>query len=390
MSSQRPNLLLVDDDPSVLSATQRRLGEYYDVEIACGGEQGLEVLANSPPFPVIISDMEMPGMDGIQFIQAARRDSPNSIYLMMTGNQDQATASRAMNEGGVFRFLTKPCSFEEIHSTIEAALRQYNLVNAEKQLLQKTLIGAIDAIVDIFETMIPNGMIRSSSIQKIVRELLHELQLPAKWEFVLSSRLALIGYGLVSKSYQDASTQQPSHECDDLLLLTNACLTSARILQRIPRLSTPATIIQQAPDSVGYIPKDLNTEAEVIQLGATVLRVALEWENSQRLALSPTASVLDLRRKMPHLPEVVIEALDKIQLEHVAPPKIMEIPIPALKSGMVLRDDIFTQEGNILIGKGRRLTASLIEKLTAQLDGKNNLKQKFVTVVLPEVASEIS
>jgi len=104
-----PNkVLLVDDETNVLQAYTRVLRRRFDLEVAQGGAEALESLARSGPFAVIVSDMRMPGMDGVELLAQVRERFPDTTRIMLTGNADQATAMAAVNLGAIFRFLTKP------------------------------------------------------------------------------------------------------------------------------------------------------------------------------------------------------------------------------------------------------------------------------------------
>ncbi len=107
-------LLFVDDDPSLLKAIERNLCFDYELKTAESGQAGLDTIVNQEPFTVVVTDMKMPQMNGIQFIEQARKVSPDSIYIMLTGNQDVDTAIGAINDGSVFRFLNKPCPINDI------------------------------------------------------------------------------------------------------------------------------------------------------------------------------------------------------------------------------------------------------------------------------------
>lgn len=126
-------VLLVDDDKNILAAYKRNLGNNFAVDIAENGEKGLAVLKEKEPFAVVISDYRMPGMDGIQFLSLARRVAPRTVRIMLTGYADMEKVLGAVNEGNVFRFLTKPCPSNVLVGALEKAVEQYKLVAAERQ-----------------------------------------------------------------------------------------------------------------------------------------------------------------------------------------------------------------------------------------------------------------
>lgn len=122
-------ILFVDDEPAVLEGYQRLLGREFVIETAISGEQGLEKLGNDESFAVVVSDMRMPKMDGAQFLAKVVLKFPQAVRIMLTGNSDLPAAMRAVNEGNVYRFLTKPCDKDKLISTLNAALIQYRLAS---------------------------------------------------------------------------------------------------------------------------------------------------------------------------------------------------------------------------------------------------------------------
>lgn len=108
MTTLNNRILFVDDDPNILKGFQRNLRKDFTVSVAEGGQQALELIQSSEPFAVIVSDMQMPGMNGAEFLYAAKKISPDSVRMMLTGNADQQTAINAINKGDIFRFINKP------------------------------------------------------------------------------------------------------------------------------------------------------------------------------------------------------------------------------------------------------------------------------------------
>ena len=118
--------------------------------MADGGQNGLAVLEkNSDDVAVVMSDMRMPQMDGAQFLRHVRERYPHIVRLMLTGNNDQETAKKAVNEGAVFRFLNKPCTRESLTEAIDAALEQFQLQRAEQDVLKRTLGECVTAMSSI-------------------------------------------------------------------------------------------------------------------------------------------------------------------------------------------------------------------------------------------------
>jgi response regulator RpfG family c-di-GMP phosphodiesterase len=110
--------LFVDDEPHLLAAIARKLRKDFDVVTACGSEAGLTCLKEQGPFVVVVADMQMPGMDGIDFLRLVKEIEPRAVRIMLTGNADQNTVRRAIDEAQIARYLTKPCSPEFLRDAI--------------------------------------------------------------------------------------------------------------------------------------------------------------------------------------------------------------------------------------------------------------------------------
>jgi signal transduction histidine kinase len=141
MSSQSREckILLVDDEPYILEGLAHHLRRRYRYATARSGSEALAVFRSEGPFAIVISDMRMPGIDGATFLNQVRQLAPDTIRILLTGHADLESAIAAVNEGYIFRFLSKPCSAETLLKTIEAALEQYRLLTADRFLLEEKL-----------------------------------------------------------------------------------------------------------------------------------------------------------------------------------------------------------------------------------------------------------
>ena len=122
--SSNISILCVDDDPNVLEAYRRAFCRRYDVYLAQGPVQGLEKLDMGPFYSVIISDKNMPLMNGIEFLDLARQRFPGSVRLMLTGLADEADTQMAVKEGKIQRLLAKPCPLRLLEKALEEAVEQ--------------------------------------------------------------------------------------------------------------------------------------------------------------------------------------------------------------------------------------------------------------------------
>jgi FixJ family two-component response regulator len=185
--------LFVDDESAVLDGYKRMLRREFEVDSAVGGEQGLAAIHERGPYAVVISDMRMPGMDGAQFLAQVRQIAPDTVRMLLTGQADLDSAIHAVNEGNIFRFLTKPCQKEIMAKAITTGLVQYRLATAEKDLLENTLMGSIKVLTDVLSAASPEAFGRSMRVARCIRHLVSKFGLPSPWRFEAAAMLSQLG-----------------------------------------------------------------------------------------------------------------------------------------------------------------------------------------------------
>ncbi|MZG31484.1 MAG: response regulator [Nitrospinae bacterium] len=132
-------VLLVDDDPNILKSYKRQLTTFFQVETAESAEIGLKTLTDNKDIAVVVTDLKMPGVNGLEFLEKVRTISPNSARIMLTGYPDQKTIVDAINTGGVSKFLEKPCSNQLLKSSIEEGFESFNLTSQESNTSKRLM-----------------------------------------------------------------------------------------------------------------------------------------------------------------------------------------------------------------------------------------------------------
>jgi len=136
--SAKPKVLFVDDDQSILDGIRLAHGRRNDLRLASSGARGLEILRDEPSVAIVVSDISMPLMDGAAFLAQARQIAPNAMRLLLTGTADIESAARAVNDGRIFHFLTKPCAPDALQSALELALELHQDLLREQSLENAT------------------------------------------------------------------------------------------------------------------------------------------------------------------------------------------------------------------------------------------------------------
>ena len=132
-------ILCVDDEPNILSSLRRMfMASGHTVTTADSGAKGLGILALES-FDAIICDMRMPNMDGAAFFEKVRQQWPKPVRLLLTGYADTTSAIAAINQGEIYRYITKPWVDEELNAIINSAFELVQLKQEREELLQLTL-----------------------------------------------------------------------------------------------------------------------------------------------------------------------------------------------------------------------------------------------------------
>jgi response regulator RpfG family c-di-GMP phosphodiesterase len=164
----------------------------WQLRFALSAAEGLEMMAEKT-FDVVVSDMRMPGMDGIELLTQVKDKYPDTVRMMLTGNTDLETAIAAVNAGNVFRFLTKPCEPEMLVAMLEAGIEQHRLVTAERELLTQTLSGSVKLLTEVLSMADPQRFGQALWLRDSVRTIAHNLKIQHSWEIVLAAMLGDIG-----------------------------------------------------------------------------------------------------------------------------------------------------------------------------------------------------
>lgn len=373
-------VLFVDDEPNILEGFRRQLRKHVAIDTATSGEEGLKMLAASGPYAVVVSDMRMPQMNGSQFLTRVRSASPDSVRMILSGQADMESTIAAVNEGHIFRFLTKPCTGEHLVDAVDSALRQYALVHAEKELLEKTLSGAVGVLTEILGMTNPGAYSRAARIQRYAEALVDALGLPMPWELKLASMLSQLGcVALPADTLAKIYAGQTLSADEQTMYATHPAL-AGKLLAGVPRLEAVAEIVagQSIDMDTGKLPAEL-ASWETTALSTLMLNVASKLDDLLSSGLKPPAAIAELRASATWIPKPVLDALARIQLESRKTATRL-IGLGQLMPGMLLDQDVMSSKGIRLVPKGQEATRAMLERLHSVAAGVGIVEPLRVTV----------
>ncbi|MCG8669726.1 MAG: response regulator [Pseudomonadales bacterium] len=400
-----PCVLFVDDEVGILNALKRQFrGGDYNVLTASSGAAALKILENES-VDLIVSDMRMPHMDGAEFLAKAKKLDPEVVRILLTGFSDLEATTRAINDGGIFGYLTKPWDNKQLVALINSgiahrtSLQQKNMavtsVIKEREALkdkikhqQREMAMADQYVRDAYNSL-QDGYKRieevlvnllnlkhpkqreiSEQVATVVQQIATQLCLNDREKQLLNSAAKLHSVGKISladsllnkpivsysKSEHDAYLAYPS---------LGACtLLSFPPYQEVSKIIT----LQKAylDGSGTAIDKDLSD----LTIYSRILMVAIDYVDLRigvfdSLRKEHEEAIYTLESYAPRYDERLIALLSTVTMgvNEIEQEVDIQIPVQSLRRGMILNKNIYTPSGTLLLKKDTRLSVSVIDQL---------------------------
>ena len=412
------NVLLVDDEENILSSLRRVLrGEGYNVQIANGGEQALQIL-RSQPIDLVISDARMPGMDGATLLAEVQKHWPETMRILLTGYADISTTIRAINQGQIYRYISKPWDDDELRLTIRQALayqhserervrlealsleqnqrlqelnetleqrvmartaeleQTADMLDLAYEELKRSYVTATEVFSSLVNQRIPKDKQTNTQVIALVRAYaeVHGLDTAPSRDLTMAAAL----YNIGKLTWDDQLLSRPS----DLLYKQEReryrqyPVQGENLLMTLEPLQDAARLIrhhQEHWDGSGF-PDHLKGEAT--PFGSRLLKLAVDFIELQRGSilerrLSRDEALLLINKYSgrlydPQLCERFITLCTELAPDiTLADPSILALDTRRLEPGMVLARNLHADNGMLLLNEGKPLTALLIDKLIA-------------------------
>ena len=361
-ADHRPVVLCVDDEPLVLEGLSDSLRHDFEVVTATSGADALQILRRDPTgVQILISDIRMPGMSGTDFLAEACRVAPDAVRVVLTGYAELEAAVAAVNDGHVFRFLTKPCPREKLLGACAAALGQYRLVTAERELLEETLSGCVTALTEVLALANPAAFGRAARLKNHALALAAEAGVESTWELEIAAMLSQIAAVTLSNEAAEALYLGRSLEGQDAQAAERLPGLAAEILESIPRLEGVREILrlQSHPFDGGGLG---HPRGDDIPLAARMLKVVSDWDALHTQGQPPGDALESMRASGGAYDPELLTAF-----EHVLGTgggETHEVHLHEVELGMVFAEDVRGRDGVLLVARGHEVTPQLADRIS--------------------------
>ena len=280
-------------------------------------------------------------------LEKVKELQPLSVRMMLTGHGDMDAAMSAVNEGSVFRFMTKPCPVENLIRALDAGIDQYKLVMAEKELLRGTLRGCVKVLVDVLNLVSPEAFSRGERVKRLLMAVAKRLGHTNTLKLELAGMLSQIGMVAVPQDiiFKRFRGEQLSPEEEQIYRMHAS--VAASLLSQIPRMNEVVELIG--------CQKDCFVEESTMSMDAVLLNMCLEYDDLEQLHGDKDAVIEELRGNWEGKAPFVFRALMETVFKDsgYVPGKVA---IKDLQPGMVLKQDIVDGSGTLIMAKGQEIS----------------------------------
>jgi response regulator RpfG family c-di-GMP phosphodiesterase len=383
-----PRVLCVDDEPQITRAVGRVLRGKFTVVPAHSAAEGLQLLRSEPEFAVVLSDYQMPETDGVTFLQAAREIAPDSVRVLLTGRADLTATVAAVNQGQIFRFVSKPVPPDALLAVIVAANEQHRLLTAERVLLEQTLYGSIKALISLLSLVQPAALGKTSRVKRQVSALATQLAVPDRWSLEIAALLSLVGCVTLPDETMNKLADGQLLSKDEAALVARLPAVAESLIAGIPRLEAVREILRfQDTCFDGSGSPVLDISRRKIPLGSRILKVVLDCDLLEASGLGVDAALNALAARIDRYDPEVLAAYHDVRrpgarrsssdAAPIAPgvsPQRAEpdadgaarIRLSDIRVGMIFASDVRNSEGVLLVARGQEVTQALIDRVSSQ------------------------
>ncbi len=349
-------ILCVDDEESILRGFQLNLRKDFELHLASNGVEGLEVFDREGGFALVLSDMRMPQMNGATMLSEIKGRDPEVVTVLLTGHTDFESAMAAVNEGSIFRMLSKPCPPEMLIRVLNDGLAQHDLITSKRILLDQTLRGAVDALAQSLSTAKPLFFGRAQRVRRIANELAETMKIPDAWRVDIASTFSQLAYISI-----------PETLVEDVYYKRELALEVRQMVKQLP--NDTQLLIEKIPglEEVGEILGKLTVQHRFedddetgLRKAASILRVALDFDYYEEQGHDRSLIVQTLKSKKDIYDPEVTDCLSQLLVVAEQQFKLEVIPIRKLEVGMRLAQELRLEDGFLVASCGADIDRQLL------------------------------
>lgn len=350
-------ILCVDDEEAILRGFKLNLNNKFELHFASDGIEGLELFKREGGFATVLSDMRMPRMSGAEMLHEIKKIDSEVVTVLLTGHTDFESAMAAVNDGNVFRMLSKPCPPDVLRKVLRDAIEQYDLITSKRILLDQTLRGAVDALSQSLAITQPLFFGRAQRVRRMANGLAEAVQLVESWRVGVAAIFSQLAYLSIPNHLSESVYYRKDLKPELKAMLKDLPEETLKIIDLIPGLTDIREILQR----IDIQPKFEVDDGSGIRTAASILRVALDYDYYQELGHADALIIQTLISRADTYDQKITEALSQFIDADSNSYSLEEIDTKDLAEGMRLNQDLLLEDSMLIASSGADIDRSLLK-----------------------------
>ena len=350
-------ILCVDDEEAILRGFKLNLNNKFELHFASDGIEGLELFKREGGFATVLSDMRMPRMSGAEMLHEIKKIDSEVVTVLLTGHTDFESAMAAVNDGNVFRMLSKPCPPDVLRKVLRDAIEQYDLITSKRILLDQTLRGAVDALSQSLAITQPLFFGRAQRVRRMANGLAEAVQLVESWRVGVAAIFSQLAYLSIPNHLSESVYYRKDLKPELKAMLKDLPEETLKIIDLIPGLTDIREILQR----IDIQPKFEIDDGSGIRTAASILRVALDYDYYQEQGHADALIIQTLISRADTYDQKITEALSQFIDADSNSYSLEEIDTKDLAEGMRLNQDLLLEDSMLIASSGADIDRSLLK-----------------------------
>ena len=352
-------ILCVDDEEAILRGFKLNLRNQFDLHFASDGVEGLKIFQDEGGFAVVLSDMRMPRMNGAEMLREIKKLNHEVVTVLLTGHTDFESAMAAVNEGSIFRMLSKPCASEILIKTLKDAVVQHDLIVSKRILLDQTLCGAVDALAQSLSTVQPLFFGRAQRVRRLANGLAEEVNLIDSWRVGVAAIFSQLAYLSIPPNLSRAVYYNEDLGSEGKAMVLDLPKETQKILNLIPGLEDVGKILQR----VDVQPQFEVDDGSGIRTAASILRLSLDYDYYHEQG-HPDSRIIETFKARPNVYDLkMVDALSIFLRADTESFSSIEIETQNLAEGMRLEEDLLLEDSMLIASAGTDFNRSILKTI---------------------------
>lgn len=357
------SVLFIDDDYKILNSFKRSLVPEYRVFVAESPEEGLRIFEEQGPFSVLVSDMRMPGMNGVEVLCRAQEIDADTTRVLLTGYSDQQAAIDAVNKGRVFKFLTKPCPLQTLVPVLNEGIQHYKHNVGDRFFSERTQQGLVGLLSQILAMVNPAAQRKANRLKGYCRHMAHGLRPQQRSIVEIAAVLSQLGCLNLSQKSMMLYDGGAMVDQEANIRVREQYDVAARLLMHLPRFEVIIEILSLLHRPPHQFPAYDDIEMqETIPLCCRILQTAIGLDSLLSSGMAPAEALTMLRADQPFYDPSLIARVATYEFD-LHNEVLLWVRVSELTPRMVLAEDIRDSDGTLLATKGQPLAKPLLAYL---------------------------